>query len=207
MAVTPFVPFTATAQATCKFLLDNQKIENVFHFSYEGATFADSASQIVDALVTHWWANIRGYATTSLRLNEVYVVDLHSQDGAVHSSTISLEPYGVVEQNALPNASAFCTTFRTEKRGRSFTGRSFFGAIPENMANGSYVSDTYLNNVVACYENLRAAAATNGLPMVVASRMHNKVWRTVGEATIITQCVARDNIIDTQRRRTPGRGQ
>lgn len=206
MPVNPFVPLPGVMQANMRFTIDNQKIENVLHFAFDDGEFAAAASEVNNILNNEFWAHLLPYMSTNLYFNECYITDQTTQSGAVASFTASPDSHGTIGGQCLPNANAFCTTFRTAKRGRSYTGRAFLSGIPSGQATGSYVSGSWANSIVAVWENLRSMASAQGTPMVVASRMANKAWRSVGVATPITQCVARDLIIDAQRRRTPGRG-
>lgn len=206
MPVNPFVPLPGVMQANVRYTLDGQKIENVLHFSFEDGEFAAAASEVGNVLGVTLWGGMSPFLSEKVFFNEIYITDQSTQDGAVVSIPIPGDSHGLMSGNCLPNSAALCATFRTAKRGRSFTGRAFTSGIPVSQANGSYVLGAWANSIIAVWDQLRIDAAAQGTPLVVASRMHNKAWRAVGIATPVTAIVARDLIIDQQRRRTPGRG-
>ena len=203
----PYVPVLGVAQVHCRFLLDGQRTENVFNFSIGDADFPVAASQLSALVQNEWWAGVRFQLHPKMVFNEVYIVDRSSKDGPVFSEPVIINPAGVGSGGLLPNNVAFCVTLRTRKRGRSFQGRSYLGGLSEATSEGSYINQDVATAIINAYENLRSVASTSGLPMVVVSTRSGGQPRSVGIQTPVDRCVYNDLVLDSQRRRTPGRGQ
>jgi hypothetical protein len=202
----PFVPLPNTMEANLRFLLGGQKIENVFHFSYDGASFGVAASEVSAMIQNEFWHLLRNHLSGSVAFKEIYLVDMNSADGGTYTAPIIIDPLGAGGDTVLPNNVAFCVSLRTEKRGRSFAGRSYVSGLTPTQVDGNYLHASTANAIIAAYENLRAVAATSTLPLVVASRKHAGVYRTLGVVTPVSAVVYKDLVLDSQRRRLPGRG-
>jgi len=205
MAV-PYVPVPDTLQATLRYICAGQHIENVMCFSYEASDFSTAAIAVANVINTTWWASIRGVMSNQMSLNEIYMVDLASQSGPVATAQPGVPSIGFQEVPPMPNNVTLCVTFRTEQRGRSFRGRSFVVGLAANQVVSQNVIDPAAGTILNAYQDLREAAATAGVPMVVVSRQTNNAPRVTGLATPITAVVLRDSVADSQRRRLPGRG-
>lgn len=201
-----YIPVPETLQANVRFTLDGQQVENVFDFSYAGSDFATAASSIAGRLNLTWWAALRDFLSDQLVHTETYMVDLDSSSGPVATFGAFTNPAGDAPVNPAPNSVALCITLRTEKRGRSFRGRKYQMGIGANAITKSEVSSGVGDGILDAYEALRVACATDTTPMVVASRYANKAPRLTGIATEVDLCVLRDYVVDSQRRRLPGRG-
>lgn len=202
----PYVPVENVMQANLRFTVDGQQCENVLNFEYPRGEFSTSASQVGNRIETVLWAQLRDFIAVGCEFREVYFVDLSTQDGPVQTYDITLNPLGAVNTEAVPNNVTFCVTHRTQSRGRSFRGRSYVVGLAEGNVLNSRLGPIAVAGIVAAFEDLRAAVQGDGLPMVVVSRVANGVPRTTGVATPITECVSVDNVVDSQRRRLPGRG-
>jgi hypothetical protein len=203
---TPYIPIPGCLQMNVRFLLETQKIENVFTFHYGSADFGDSAADIWARLEVHWWNLIRPNISVDCVNVETYAVDLASQTGPVASFPAFATPGGAATGAPVPNNAALCITHRTAKRGRSYRGRTFIAGIAKSVVNGSFVQSDTVAALVANFNTLRTESEAADLPLVIASRYNGGVARVTGVGTDVTACVALDNVLDSQRRRTPGRG-
>lgn len=202
----PYIPVENVLQANLRFTVDGQQCENVLNFEYPRSEFSTSASQIGNNIETVLWAQLRAFIAAGCEFREVYMVDLTSQDGPVQTYDITINPNGAVLTEAVPNNVTFCVTHRTQSRGRSFRGRSYVVGIAEGLVLNSSIGPVGVAGIVGAFEALRVACQTDGLPLVVVSRFANGAPRLAGVATPVTECVSVDNVVDSQRRRLPGRG-
>lgn len=202
----PFVEFPSGVQSNVRFLWNGQQCENVFHFDRGEAAFGDVTSQIGAAIVDDWWAVLRDVVSNDCSLVEIYHVDLASQTGPVATTGAGLTPAGGVLTDSVPNNVTFSVCLRTNKRGRSFRGRSYVVGLAAGNVVVNEVPAPARATIVEAYEALRTISLTNGIPLCVASRFSLGAPRTVGILTPITEIALVDNFVDSQRRRLPGRG-
>lgn len=199
----PFVPVPGTLQANVRFTLAGQLVENVLCFQYQGTPFGTAVSGIHALLGASWWNTLRACISNQITSVETYYTDLSDQAGPVSSQPPFTNASGAHASHAVPNNVAFVITHRTANRGKSYRGRSYIAAMAQDFVVGNTVTTAGVNNCVLAFEALRTAASAALVPFVIVSRRHDKAWRTVGLATVVTTCVARDSRVDTQRGRLP----
>lgn len=202
----PYVPVPDTLQANLRYICAGQHMENVMCFSYEASDFTTAAIQVANVINTVWWSAIRGVMSNQMSLNEIYMVDLASASGPVATAGPGTPSIGFQEVPPMPNNVTLCVTFRTEMRGRSFRGRSFVVGLATNQVVSQNVIDPAAGTILNAYQDLRDEAAAAGVPLVVVSRFAAGNPRVTGLATPVTAVVLRDSVVDSQRRRLPGRG-
>jgi hypothetical protein len=165
------------------------------------------ASDLSDALIGWWNANLQADTATNCALNEVFVTDLSSATSFTFSNTTGLPSTGTSGGDPLPNNCAHCVSFRTAGRGRSARGRNYVGGLAESASNGSTLNATIIANHINAYLLLIGAGGfVAGLEWVVLSRFHNGVARATALSQPITNVISVDAVMDSQRRRLPGRG-
>jgi len=184
---------------------DSQKIENTTFWHSETSFEASDLTDLATDLIAWWIANYAGLVANAVQLREVTVTDLTSATAPSVSVTAEAT-FGDGGLNPLPSNVALCVSFRTAARGRSFRGRNYISAIDRGKLIGPNEFDSgYLTSVVDAYTALTDASSA-GLTWGVFSRFHNKVPRTAGVFTPITSVLCVDNLVDSMRRRLPGRG-
>lgn len=106
-----------------------------------------------------------------------------------------------------PNNVTLAVSFRSGVTGRSFRGRNYVPGLPGSAISNNRVSATLANNIAGAYEILMGTdAVATGFTWGVISRRTNNAPRVAGIVTPITQVVIVDTVVDSQRRRLPGRG-
>jgi hypothetical protein len=206
LTVAPFIPVPGVLQANVRYVLEGQQIENVLCFRYDGTPFGTAATTIWGILNTSWWPSLRAQISTECVNTETYMVDLSDEAGPVASFGPFTNPAGAASGPPVPLNAALCITHRTANRGRSYRGRTFIAGIAKSIQFGSYLTQSAVDAMAASFIDLGSDALTADVPFVVVSRHHNKAPRVTGIDTVVTLSVARDNVLDSQRRRTPGRG-
>lgn len=202
----PFIPTADVLQVNVRFALGGQQVENVLHFSYAASDFNTAAFNIYNVIQDTWWTAIRAVLSNQLTSTGCYIVDQASASGPVASYGSFTQTTGQSSIFAAPGNVAFGVTHRTAARGRSFRGRTYICGIPADQVSQSRVSDGFLSVAVSSFNALRNAAIDANIPFVIVSRYANKAPRAAGVATLVTASVAVDNVVDSQRRRLPGRG-
>lgn len=203
----PFQPVAATALAELIFSLDGQIVENTLYFrkpnDYDVTGLQDLAERLRD-----WWialpaANI----ADACSLTAVKCTALHDQTGPQYTLTAGLPVTGEVPSDPVPNNSAFVVTFRTALIGRSFRGRNYIAGIPETYTSISRLSNTIATYFRDSYAGIPAAVGVGHLWVVVSRTVNGVVQMPTALTSPITTVDVIDNVMDSQRRRLPGRGQ
>lgn len=202
----PFVPVPNTLMVELRYLWDNQQVENTLYGRKGTAVVLGDAIALADDIFTWWDTNMKPLQASTIALREIYVTDLTSANSFSHAHVRSPIVPGTRAGPALPNSVALCIKFNTAQRGRSFRGRNYvMGAVEGDVTNNNY-EPAYVTDVQDAYLLLDSVFDGNGLVWSVVSRYENGQPRVTGLATEITTIGVTDGIVDSQRRRLPGRG-
>lgn len=159
----------------------------------------------VVALGRSWWtSDFKPNFTSETSLATVTATDMTVQGGpqAVDSSASA----GTASAGTMPMNAAVVVSLRTAKRGRSYRGRYYIGAIPlAQSASAIDVNGSYATALGADFVTLAASLDAAGFDIVVASRQHNGVVTNPAETNEVIAFVI-NNQFDSQRRRLAGRG-
>jgi hypothetical protein len=209
----PFVPSANVALAEYRMELDAQDIEGTLYFlnstGWDVAKLTD-----LNNFIAGWWSG--SYATqcsADLFLREVATTDLTTATSSSVTLPAAADTRGDSAQPALPNNVALSVSFRTTQRGRSFRGRNYYAGLTE----GQVLANTVLAGAVIAIreifeELLTVADFVSDTQWVVLSRFSgvdgngDPIPRAAGLATPINSVVVVDGIVDSMRRRLPGRG-
>jgi len=188
--------------------VNGQKCANVFHV--EGAAPYNAGTlTVVSAFLTTWWFdNIRPQLSNDVALTSIIARSLESINAPSIEFDDTMPIVGSASTNGpiLPHNVTVAIKWTTGLRGRSYRGRTYHPALYEGQVVGSIVDAGELTQLVDGYSALIPALAAEGYTLVVYSRYANKLERATGVCTPITNCSA-DDVVDSQRRRLPGRGQ
>lgn len=203
----PFVPAPNTALVELVYSLDGQIIENTLYFENSAAPEPADLSDLGDAIAAWWIANMASALTNDLSLNQVVVTDLTTETSPSVLSMAGLPHAGAGSADALPNNVVLCISFRTDHRGKSARGRNFIPGLQENQTHGSY-ADVGLDAVfIAAYGLLIGPAAISpSWEWVVCSKFTGGNPRVSALMQPVTAVTVTDMVLDSQRRRLPGRG-
>lgn len=202
----PSIPVLNVLQANIRFTLDAQQIENVLNFIYPVDDFEGAADSVYSTLNDVWWAAIRTYLSDAVFSNETYIVDLNDINGAVATKQPFTPNRGANGNYGVPNNSAFVITHRTASRGKSYRGRTYISGIATPNIEGNYITQGAADALVGAFNSMRTALAADNVLFCIVSRQQGGDKLTVGQSTPVQLSVARDRVMDSQRRRSPGRG-
>lgn len=193
-------------QAEMTYLFSSQRVQNVLHFLASTAPDLENMEDLGTALIASWNTSMKALHVSTVSLIEVRLTDLTTQNSPVVNVSTGLPSAGTATGDGMPNNVALVYTKHTALRGRSFRGRIYdFGWSETNNA-GNTVSPTVTGTMVNAYSAMRSIALTDmNYNMVVVSRYADKAPRTTGIATLVTS-ISTDGVVDSQRRRLPGRG-
>lgn len=208
-----FIPVPNVAQIRLEGRIDNQQTINDLYFFQDGG-FGELELANLTANVFSWWntsiVTLLNEGFTSLRAS---ARELTTQDGLAFE-TGSGSSAGSVVGEAAPNNVAPAVSFRTGLAGRSFRGRNYIPGVSNTNITGNNVATDWRDDIVAGYNLLLVGGTVlpAGFIWVVVSRFSgvdvdgHPVPRLAGIATTITSVLFTDTIVDSQRRRLPGRG-
>lgn len=205
----PFVPFLQAAELQIRGLLDGQRICNTLGFRKDTLITGAMLGELCYAINDWWITNTPGLLPSSYVFSEVYGIMLDSPTSGAFTSAIGAGTVGTMGGAPLPNVNTLAIKFTTNRRGRSYTGRNYWPGLSEAVVTGNVVSDDLADAIVALYSQLIVWLPDDfppGWTWSVLSRYTGGEPRIVGEEEPITAVSTTDRIIDTQRRRLPGRG-
>jgi hypothetical protein len=204
-----FIPTPGCAQVEIQQDWAGEACQTVLHYTNAGGVYGlTELLNLGDAIVAFLTQSfIRALWPTTWSLTGVRVIDVSDQFGSAVDVVTGLPSAGTRAGAQLPNNCCLVLTKRTLLRGRAFRGRIYFGPLTEtdvvaNIVNGAVVAST-LANLSGLLAIEDAALVTH--TMQVLSRQLNNVPRIEGEMTPVIGLTS-DGVIDSQRRRLPGRG-
>lgn len=202
-----YIPVPNCAQLEFVYSFAGQTCENVLHYTKDDAWDVVTLTALADAAIAEWIASIKPVMTNLLSLTSVIATDLASQSGASITRAGGLPSAGTQTGTALPNNCALVVTKRTVMRGRSFRGRIYHPGLPTPQTSGNTVTGAFVTSIVNGWNALTAIAMPGPIvaQMVVVSKFHEGNPRLLGITTPVVN-VTSDGVIDSQRRRLPGRG-
>ena len=209
----PFVPVDNTCLAEIRMTADGQQIENTLWFEFPTAITAEDLVSLATDLTTWWGDNIQPIVWGGVTLREIVCTDMSSETGAQGSFATETPTVGDLDEPPLPTGTSLAISFRTALRGRSFRGRNYaVGLVKSHTTGPNTFTDAIVTAYQTAYNNLIAVATGAGFTWVVVSRFSGvdaegkPIPRALGVTTPVTSVVMTDNIVDSQRRRLPGRG-
>lgn len=203
----PFVPTVNTLRADLHYLWDSQQCSNSLYFQGSASPDIALATELGEALISWWETEYAPNVAETVSLQEVVLTDLTNETSFSIAVTTGLPISGTVASPSLPNNVSLCISFRTAQRGRSSRGRNYVVGMCESQAVASEATEGFIGVMLDAYEQLIGAGTfVAGLQWVVVSTISNGDPRSSGLAQPVTSVIVTDPVIDSQRRRLPGRG-
>lgn len=200
-----FVPIPNTARCELRFTQDGQQIANVFHVEADAPLTVGDLNNI-GATFVEWYDAFRAVVANQVTLREIDIRDLTTSSGLGILYNTGLPLVGLLASPALPNHVTVAIKWGTGLTGRSFRGRTYHIGLTEGQVVNSEVDSAFAPPILSGYNALPALMTTNGYTLVVASRFANNAPRVTGVTTPILNASYADTVVDSQRKRLPGRG-
>lgn len=200
-----FVPAANVLEVQMVGTLAAQPVQNSLHV-LGPAVWTQASFDVLRANVTDLMNALKSGQSTDFSWIRVDAVDLTSQTAPTYSHVIPGGIAGTSASPSLPNNVAYCVSFRTAGRGRSSRGRNYIAGLSETHVTANNLSGTVISTFLAAYSAFSAACEADGFNWVVLSRFQNGQPRQAGLTQFVTAVVATDTVVDSQRRRLPGRG-
>ena len=206
-----YVPVSNCAQVEMVALMAGQRTQNVLHYTQTGMAAYNTAKltalcNAIIALVNQ--TSVKALWPSTWQLIELRATDLTTQFSEAVTISAGLPITGTRPGSQLPNNCALCFTKRSTLRGRNFRGRFYFGPLVEADVTDNTVSGAVVTGIIGNLLNgLRVVTDANTVVhnLQIVSRWNNNVPRAAGLTTDVNNWTS-DGIVDSQRRRLPGRG-
>lgn len=203
-----FIPAPNQVQVEMRALLDNQHIENrIFVNAFHEPTISDLnliAGAVSNAIITDFLPLL----PTSLRYTELFLRSMQEQNAVQASYPFpGTSGQGTNVAPALPSNCTICASLRSNFSGRSARGRLYWPALMETVVVQNTVDATHATNILTALILLNQNLTVSGVDWQIVSFRSNGVVRPGGPVYFSVESILFvDNIVDSQRRRLPGRG-
>lgn len=201
-----YVPVPNTLQCELRFVWAGQEVETGMYFLKAGGWDVADMPAVGDILKGAWDNHCRPVTATTCALTEIYMTNLESEFAFTYSYTTGLPLAGTTGTESLPNNCTLAFSFGTAGRGRSFRGRMYPPGIAEGYVSGNTVSSLWTDAWRDFHDIVTSSMLVLGGVHSVVSRISNGAPRIVGLSTPVLSATFKDTVIDSQRRRLPGRG-
>lgn len=198
------VPDTAKVAVVMKH--DSQDVVNVFHFRRPGQWGVPELESLVQQVGTAWVNDVMVHLSQFTQLFRIEGRGLRAQNDVSFEYVLPTVVFGGRGDQGLPGSVAFVVTHLTGFTGRSNRGRTFFGGLSEADVDRNQIVVARANGLRDGLSSVRDAANAVGWTMVVVSRFSDRIRRPEGLTIPIIGFRYRDTVVDSQRRRLPGRG-
>lgn len=202
-----FVPAANTVMCELRYLMGGVQAENTLYYRRTSGTVTPGVLQSIGSALVGWWAaGIAPLVSNQLELNEVYMTDLTTATSITGTFAPTVPVFGSDTADPLPNNVSLAVSFRTAGRGRSSRGRNYIFGLTDSDASGSRINGPVVNSIQTAYASLIPLLVDEAFEWVVVSRFTNGNPRSQALVQPITGVVVVDDVVDSQRRRLPGRG-
>lgn len=200
----PFIPVPSAAMVELLYTLDGQKVENTLYFRQAEAWDATELAALCAQVAAWWSANIAPIQTTETLLRAIKATSLESDTAPAIELPVG-DSGGVSAETVASNVT-LSVKFLTAGRGRSSRGRNYFIGLPQTAVAQNEVSLVTVGQILDAYNTLLDPEVITEGAWSVVSRFEDNAPRDPGIAQLVTAVAVTDNIVDSQRRRLPGRG-
>jgi hypothetical protein len=187
--------------------LDGQIVQNVTHWALVTGEWSMPAMIALAGAYAQWLSlHLSTVQSVDMQWTEARLTQLAGEEGLRYDSVYASAVPGDNEAGAFPNNVALCASVLTGFAGKSGRGRFYIPAIPTDAADQSRCTAPYITLVNAALLKLVDGSIFAGYQLGVYSTVSGGVPRETGLFRSASQVAARDNVLDSQRRRLPGRG-
>jgi len=201
-----FIPAPDTAKMELRYTLIGERALSVFYFQRAGGYTDLDLAALAASAENFWTSEIRPTQSGGTLLREIVVTDVSVENGQQVSNSTNLA--GTASGNAMPNNITLAVSFRTGFSGRSFRGRVYHpGAVEEQIVANEFV-ELAADSIREAYANFFFGILGDTLDQhVIVSYCADNEWRTTAVVTPVTSYIITDTVVDSARRRLPGRGE
>lgn len=189
--------------------LASERVANTLGFGLitPGTVTEAQLTAIAQGVVGVWTNFMLNTLPSAYVLTGVTARALDVQDGPVVEESFGIDSPGLLAGAILPNNCSFVVSFRTGRAGATNRGRNYVNGLLESEVTGNNLSVTRINALAAAYANMlgSGAVATGWVWSVISRKII--IPTVTGRPVPIVSVHIVDSVVDSQRRRLPGRGQ
>ena len=189
--------------------IDGQRVSNVTYWEKGNDIPLWTAETLMDLCEQYalWLTDsLMPLLTDAYEVSQIQATQMKA-DGALQAT---YTPVAAIEGGSasprLPNNVAACATINTGLAGKSYRGRFYIAGLTEDMNAGSYLTDGAAALLNGAMNDLVTAEAFTNYTIGVYSKITGGAPRLAGLFTPATSIGLKDKVLDSQRRRLPGRG-
>jgi hypothetical protein len=202
----PFIPTPNVVQVSLAYDMDGQHLDNTLWFlKRTGSPDIPSMLTLADDINAYWNDTVMPLLSIDLVFRGCIVTDQSSESAPAVNVPTGPTPGGIGTESA-PNSVAFVVKFLTAGRGRSSRGRNYVPGIPNNLLVLNTIDGTLANDLVSAYQGILASGFDADWEWSVVSHFTGGAPRAAGLPQAVIGAGYTDLIVDSQRRRLPGRG-
>lgn len=203
-----FVPAPNIVQCEIRALLDGQHVENRFYVNcLHEPTTADlnTIANALSGVVSTDWVPLLPLSWIG---NEFFLRSLHTENSPQLTVPLPAGSFtGTHGIPQLPNNCTLCVSLRSSFAGRSARGRMYWQALCEDQVTLNQVLPTPAADITNAVRAIDVAMTANSFDFTIVSFINNGAPRVGGPVYFsINSVLIVDTVIDSQRRRLPGRG-
>lgn len=201
-----FIATPSTARVALEFSYSGQQCVITLWFEAETSFDVTSLIALSDAIIAWATDNLMPLLAEQLVFNAVRATAQDSSTApSVYVPVVPPVGGGVAGATEAPQV-AVVASLRTDLRGRSYRGRNYIPGIPGAiLETPGVITVIAAGQFAAAYELLSEVEDATSTTHVVVSHYNAGGARPVGVTTPVTEYVV-DQPLDTQRRRSVGRG-
>lgn len=201
-----FIPFNNTIKLEAVYVYDSQYVENVHYFIVDETPNVDTAISLAAAYKDWWNTRLKAAMPNNLSLTMIKASVMENENDPAVEYTDGLPLVGAIGATTLPNNCTIAVRWTTAFRGRSYQGRTYHIGIKNSDCGASRITGAFQTTLLTAYQDLMVLTVDVGPAVLgVASRVSHGAPRDTGVITPVSN-VFIDTVIDSQRRRLPGRG-
>lgn len=183
-----------------------QQCMNTLYFRNPLGWSVGALNDLCGEMYLVWDAHWKPQQASTVILREIVATQLEGEIDNQYTLSLPGTAFGSAGTPSLPNNVSFCVSFRTGLTGRSARGRNYFIGLVEGAVVDSTVNAASIDAIVDGYEAVLALNSTLSHEWVVVQRYSQGVLLPSGITRPINSVLAVNAIVDSQRRRLPGRG-
>lgn len=190
------------------FTYDGQECANVLHYRDTDGVTAPNLPQIGAGVKQLWDTWIKPLCANTLALRSVVCTDLSASGPPVLEYATGLPLAGTGASPQLPNNCTVAISLKTGLRGRSYRGRLYHLGLMESQVTANAVIAGTVTSLLSSYVRfalIDQVAPLHDFELGVLSYYTNGALRANPVFTAVTD-LSCEGIMDSQRRRLPGRG-
>lgn len=203
----PFVPAPNICEVQFRTTFNGEQTMNRIHVDVLTTPTAAICASLAATCAQWWLTNVVALVPGELIIREVYVKSIESQPGPEATFSAGFPLAGSLGDPSLPNNVTVAASLRSNLTGRSARGRWYWQGLTEPQVTGNTIGAGVLVSIDGALTNLASTISGAGFLWVIVSFRTNNAPRVGGPVYFtVEDIVFVDDVVDSQRRRLPGRG-